>query len=217
MEFSNEYEFDTPVTEEFTLYAKFLIEATLIVDISTQSEILILGNILNNLSTVQSTKVGYSIKNWIYEDEILTEETELDFSQSITFEAVLEPNTYLITFDLNYEDNEEEIDPKEVVYDSEIGELPIPTRKGCNFLGWYYEDTLIQSTDIFQIPENITLRAEWEIIPVNLTFVYIIAGVVVLFVTVGIIIVFRKIMKARKYRKLREQNEAFLKNINLPK
>ncbi|MDD4111219.1 MAG: InlB B-repeat-containing protein, partial [Clostridia bacterium] len=216
-EYINEYDFEIPVIQDYIIYAKFSVEVTLNIEDSAQSVTLTLGDILDNLSTIESTKTGYSIGSWNYIEgnETFTEESELDFSQSITFEAVFEPNTYLINFDLNYEGNEDVIDSQEVVYDGEFGELPEVTRRGCIFLGWYYEETLVESTDIFQITNDITLTAEWEIIPVDLTWVYIGSAVAGFFVILFITLVFKKIIKSRKYQRLREKNTEFLKNRNL--
>ena len=205
-EFENEYDFDTPVTEYLVLYAKFSVDATLIVDNSTISRRFTLGNLLSSLSTVESTKEGYSISGWTYEDEVLTEEIELDLEESIVFEAILVANTYSISFDLNYEDNEDVIDPQEVVFDEEIGELPEPTRKGCIFLGWYYEEMLIESTDVFEIPEDITLVASWEIIRLDFTWIYIGSGIAVFFITFFIVLIFKKIAKMRRYERTSKLN-----------
>ena len=204
--FESEYNFGSAVTGELVIYAKFLVEVILNVDNFTQSRTFTLKNLLNNLTSVESTKPGYSIGGWTYEDEILSEEIELNFDEAIVFEAILVPNVYTIYFDLNYEDNKEEIDPIGVVYGDEIGVLPEPTRRGSIFLGWYYGEELIESTDIYQIVGDVTLLAGWEIISLDFTLIYIASGVAVFLITMFIILIFKKIAKMRRYERTSKLN-----------
>ena len=45
-----------------------------------------------------------------------------------------------------------------------IGELPVPTRDGCEFLGWYVEETRIDAT--YVVASDITAVAQWKKLPV---------------------------------------------------
>ncbi len=55
---------------------------------------------------------------------------------------------------------------KKVTFDAAIGELATATRTGYHFKGWTYDDgqTVITLTaaDLWQIPQNATLKAKWE-------------------------------------------------------
>jgi len=45
-----------------------------------------------------------------------------------------------------------------------IGELPVPTQDGCEFLGWYVEETRIDAT--YVVAFDITAVAQWKKLPV---------------------------------------------------
>lgn len=68
--------------------------------------------------------------------------------------------TYIVSFDPN--GGIVDIDSKTVFFGSEYGELPVPTREGCEFLGWYQGDTQITSDMILSEAENVTLKARWQ-------------------------------------------------------
>lgn len=55
------------------------------------------------------------------------------------------------------------MDNKLVMWNSTIGELPIPTRANCTFLGWFREDgTQVTEDTIFNDLNDITVRAYWQ-------------------------------------------------------
>lgn len=68
--------------------------------------------------------------------------------------------TYIVTFDPN--GGMVDTDSKTIFFGSEYGELPIPTRDGCEFLGWYQGDTQITSDMIPTKAEDVTLKARWQ-------------------------------------------------------
>ena len=41
------------------------------------------------------------------------------------------------------------------------GDLPVPSREGCTFLGWYYNGTQVEGGDLVPFCESITLDAKW--------------------------------------------------------
>ena len=52
---------------------------------------------------------------------------------------------------------------RDVEIEDEIGELPVPTKEGYRFLGWYLEATFDTEVDDTYVPTgNITLYADWE-------------------------------------------------------
>ena len=61
------------------------------------------------------------------------------------------------------------VDPatKTVVYGETVGELPVPTKKYYNFLGWFdAEGNEYTAETVYTVPGTLTLTAKWEEIPV---------------------------------------------------
>ena len=193
IDYTEEYEFNAPVIENLTLYAKFLVKITFKIDSSIKSNLLNLRNIKNTLLSVVPSKTGYSFIHWIYveENKIFNEKTEINLNDTITLEAILEANTYIIEFDLNYR-TDEILESREIVYDSILTNLPKPMRKDYIFEGWYYGDTLITANDIYQIPDNILLEARWRRIPENYVLFYSFSGAIVLLMAILIVLALRR-------------------------
>ena len=81
-------------------------------------------------------------------------------------------NTYTIKFDAN--GGSVLTSTKEVTHDKEYGELPSPTKKGYEFLGWYLGDQKITDKDKVKITSNVTLVAKYK--KVNYTITYALNG-----------------------------------------
>ena len=81
-------------------------------------------------------------------------------SKNMNLYTVCEANSYVVT----YNANGGSVSPnnKTVKYNSTYGSLPTPTRKGYNFLGWYYNNQKITSNSIVKVVTNHTLIAKWE-------------------------------------------------------
>ena len=81
-------------------------------------------------------------------------------SKNMNLYTVCEANSYVVT----YNANGGSVSPnnKTVKYNSTYGSLPTPTRKGYNFLGWYYNNQKITSNSIVKVATNHTLIAKWE-------------------------------------------------------
>lgn len=53
-------------------------------------------------------------------------------------------------------------DSKLVMWNSKLGELPVPTREKCTFLGWFREDgTQVTEDTVFTDLSDITVKAHW--------------------------------------------------------
>ena len=106
------------------------------------------------------TLKGYSFINWeLNEKEFV--DTVYNYIEDITLIAKFEPNVYKVTYqniDIPYSD--------EVTYGSEFI-LPIPEKEGCEFLGWYLGDTLIENGK-FNYDYDINLNAKWKELGVTL-------------------------------------------------
>lgn len=71
-------------------------------------------------------------------------------------------NEYTVTFDVKG-GNPLEKDTKLVIYGEKYNQLPIPTREGYEFMGWYTEnEEIITSETIVEILSDITLNAKWK-------------------------------------------------------
>lgn len=108
-------------------------------------------------------KTGYTFDGW-YLDEA---EEPFDFDTTITSDITLTAkwtqNTYTVTFDANGGS----VDPtnKTVTFDEPYGELPVPTRTGYDFLGWFTAaedgDQVTANTTVTATADH-TLYAQWE-------------------------------------------------------
>ena len=99
---------------------------------------------------------GYTFLGWFNSSD---EEYDNYLRKDETYIAKWIANKYTITFDVNGGD-QLDIEKLEIRYDENCI-LPIPTRKGYIFSGWYYNDEKIEN-GAWQITLNITLVAKWE-------------------------------------------------------
>ena len=83
------------------------------------------------------------------------------------------PNKYIVSYDVNG-GNAITNNSKEVIFDSNYGTLPTPTRTGYIFSGWFTEKeygTLIKSDTIVSNPSNHTIYAHWTPITYKIEYV----------------------------------------------
>ncbi|MBR3769567.1 MAG: leucine-rich repeat protein [Lachnospiraceae bacterium] len=111
------------------------------------------------------SRTGYTFLGWYTESEGGEQVTEtMIFNQDITLYAQWNVNTYTVTFDANGGSFSGAVS-REIAFGTAYGELPIPTRTGAAFVGWYtaLEDgELITAEDNLNIDENHTLYALWK-------------------------------------------------------
>ena len=108
----------------------------------------------------EPTKEGYSFLRWTYE------ETEWDFdniiSNNITLKAEWKANQYKITFNPNGGILEKETITIE--HGKEYN-LPIPTKEGFTFDGWYLDENFQEKIDEKkEITTDLTLYAKWVVV-----------------------------------------------------
>jgi uncharacterized repeat protein (TIGR02543 family) len=183
-DYSSRFNFNTSIKQNYTLYAKFKIEV--VSEYLIDNTLLIVGREFQMLSALKelrkNVRTGYTLVDWKYvgseNSEIVTENTVFNYNNPIIIEGVFNPNVYTISFDINYENSQGQIPSQQIAYDSTFNSLPTPFRNGFNFVGWYYNETKINDGDIFKIPNNITLSAQWELIPFDFTWIYVGAGLV---------------------------------------
>ena len=120
------------------------------------------GSLIGSLPT--SEKTGYTLEGW-YADEGLTQLFELTKMPQggATVYAKWTANEYTVTFHVNggnaLDDNEMTVTCGEA-----YGELPVPTKNGYGFTGWFTAaegGEQITAESIYNLAENQTLYAHW--------------------------------------------------------
>ena len=163
------YDFNTPVTENITLTAKWNINKyTVAFNTDGGTPVPPAQEVEYGLTATKPdpapTKTGYTFDGWYLGDE------KYDFSaaveQNIALTAKWTLNTYTVTFDPNGGNELAEADKTKAVKIGEAyGELPTPTRKGYNFAGWYTEaeeGTVVTADTTVSAMTDHTLYAHWE-------------------------------------------------------
>lgn len=115
---------------------------------------------------VEPTLKGYTFVGWYLDGE----EEPFDFGTTITSDITLKAkwtqNTYTVTFDPNGGNELAEADKTKVVKIGEAyGELPVPTRTGYDFLGWFTaaeDGDQVTANTVVTATANHTLYARWQ-------------------------------------------------------
>ncbi len=112
------------------------------------------------------TRKGYTFTGWYddkYEGTKYNADTINKSDSEVTLYAHWMANEYTITFDAN--GGSCNVPSIGVIYNSYVEALPIPTRTGYTFVGWYTAKNSgekISSTSIYDFDKNITLYALWK-------------------------------------------------------
>lgn len=118
-------------------------------------------NVESELNIQQPTKVGYEFLGWEVNS---SEELILDLVigkgmiNDLSLVAKWNANEYVLSFNSNGGDTTHE--DQIVVYDSEYS-LPIPSKVGYSFEGWYINSDLIKD-GVWNIASNCCLIAKWK-------------------------------------------------------
>lgn len=124
------------------------------------------------LSANQFERTGYIFEGWSFQEsgegELLKDRQKvlnLSAEQDCTIHlyAQWSNSRYKITFLPN--SGTCQIKEKEVFYDKEVGELPVPVKEDYGFLGWFHEKTGAQVDEktLYKDLEDIHLIANWEL------------------------------------------------------
>ena len=171
------YDFDTPVTGDITLTAKWNINKyTVTFDSYGGAPVPPKQEVEYGLTATKPddpTLKGHTFAFWyLGEDE--QNATAYDFdtpvTENITLTAKWNINKYTVTFDT---DGGTPVPPnQEVEYGLTATEpTTAPTKTGYTFDGWYLGDEKYNFSDA--VEQNITLRAKWEAIPYGVTYSYV--------------------------------------------
>lgn len=162
-----EFNFETLITEDITLTAKWEINKyTVKFDSNGGTEVK--PQTVEFNKTVNKpedpTKEGHTFEGWYKGDK------EFDFKTSITEDITLTAKwklkEYSVTFDSNNETQPQEV----LVTHGEKVKAPLnPTKEGHTFKGWFKGDVPFDFDTL--ITDDITLTAKWEINKYTVTFV----------------------------------------------
>lgn len=120
----------------------------------------------------EPTKTGYTFLGWTTEAGSLVKNPKIDSTDFGTkkFMACWKVNAYRVIFDANG-GNCEQTNSNYVF--GQYYELPVPTRNGYKFSGWYYNFVNYES-GYWNLAENCTLSATWT--PLKYSINYILNG-----------------------------------------
>lgn len=116
------------------------------------------------------TKIGYTFAGW-YDNKGCTDTPVTEISTTATgdkeYWAKWTPNTYQVTFEYHGVDGGDTTASKNVTYDSQYGDLPVPTKTGYTFKGWYTAEaegqgTKVDAETIVTEASAHTLHARWK-------------------------------------------------------
>ena len=139
--------------------------------ISSTSENCIIYNNEENCTITTPTitaPTGYKVIGWNKSATATTSQasqnTTLTLSGNVTYYAIVKVNSYTVTFDAN--GGTTSTPSKTVTNGETYGTLPIPTRSGYTFKGWYTTasgGTKITSSTTVSLSAAQTLYAQWEL------------------------------------------------------
>ena len=154
------------VANDHTLYAHWIIN-NYIVTFMNDSSVLVNTSLEYDavISYPQNpTKPGYTFKDWSPKPNRVP-------ANDVVIKATWTANVYTVTFNGNGGTLSQF--SKEVVFDSPYGELPVATRSGYTFDGWYTQkekgDKVDEKTTV-GIPSEHTLYAQWAVNKYTVTF-----------------------------------------------
>lgn len=100
-------------------------------------------------------KEGYVFIEWQLNGE------KYDFNSKVNEDTILSAKWVKEEYiTINYNTNSNyKIDSKKILKGSTIDNLPVPSKEGYEFIGWYMNDKLYQNEEVF---DNVELRAEYK-------------------------------------------------------
>lgn len=121
-------------------------------------------------------RAGYIFNGWMYNGSVVTSETQVTATEPHSLTASWTPRQYSVTFN---ENGGSGVEDGTYTYDSAYGELPVTTRPGYAFVGWYLDDELITPSSIVETAMNHTLNAVWEYATYIVSFDTTVSGITV--------------------------------------
>jgi len=148
-------------------YAKYISQVTVTFDTNDGTAIdpVAIGYDTKLTAPVAPEKEHYSFLGW-YTDEALT--TAFSFETPVTSDITLYAKWKLNEFTVTFEGNggSTSVTSIEVIYGEAYGDMPVPTRTGYTFNGWYTDatgGTKIEKATTVTAAANHTLYAQWTV------------------------------------------------------
>ena len=161
-----EYNFNTPVTENMTLYAVYEINKYTVTYINEESEYhkeeLTYGSKHEKIE--DPFKTGYTFTGWYNENEEKVE-YPITVIKDITLHSKYEINKYTVTFN-----DEDRITTKEVNYNAKVEPVTNQGKTGYTFKYWSIEKGGEEYNFNTLVTENITIYAVYNINKYTVTF-----------------------------------------------
>ena len=174
---TNAYDFNTIVTANITLYAKWTINTYTVAYNKNATDAT--GTTASSSHTYGTAKAltangysrtGYTFGGWntnaagtgtSYTNSQSVSNLTSTNGATVTLYAVWTANTYTVTFNAQ---GGSAVSQQEVNSGSTATEPPVPTRAGFTFLGWYKEQACINAYDFnTAVTAAITLYAKWKL------------------------------------------------------
>ena len=111
------------------------------------------------------TRTGYTFTGWTLNGATITSTTQVKTASNHTLIAQWKADSYTLTFDSNGQGGAVSPTTKTVTYDSTYGDLPIPTRAGYIFIGWYTDKSAgsqVLSNTTVKTAKNHSIYAHWQ-------------------------------------------------------
>jgi len=152
-----------------------------------------------NLNSNTFILTGYTFTGWntlengegtdYTDNQSIINLTSID-NENIVLYAQWSVNIYTVTFNANGGENINET--LTIIYGSEISDLPTPEKTGYVFLGWYLDGVKIEEGTSFTLADDVQLVAEWRQEILYSPLLYIILGLLLVFISFVVIIIWRK-------------------------
>ena len=172
---TTEFKFDTPITSDTTLYAKWKLNEFNVSfnanggNVSQTAKEVIYGEAYGTLPTPSRT--GYSFNGWytaVTGGTKIAADTTVSVASDHTLYAQWTPNTFTLTFDSQ---GGPAVPIRTLSYGEPIGTLPVITSDYYDFIGWYTGErgtgTKITEDTIPTTDEDFTIYACWELHPLS--------------------------------------------------
>ena len=166
---TQKWNFSTPLTEDITLYAKWIALHTVTFHLNNGetniTETVEEGKLANG-PTPAPSKTGFTFGGWYTDDGTWGDKWELatrPVTADVDLYAKWDPITYTVTFDAKGGTPTPPSQSKH--YGEKVGAPPVVTKAGFTLEGWYTDEQLTPASkwdfDNSTVTESITLYAKW--------------------------------------------------------
>lgn len=167
---TDQYDFESPVTEDITLKAKWISEAdktfTVSFDTGSESKIDTQTVVENEVAVLpkEPAKEGYTFKGW------MNGNAEYDFKTPVTKDITLKAKWEINTYEVKFVVDGKDYGTVQTIKHGEKAEEPkSPTKEGSAFKGWL-NGTAAYDFDT-PVTGKLTLTAKWEINTYEVKFI----------------------------------------------